>query len=479
IDVLEEKQLPSYERFFSSLRASNITREEYEQCQRVFQMFNCESIKDFLTIYVIVDVLLLACCFQRFRAVNYSNYNLDCLHYISSPSYYFSACLKMCNISLELLTNIDDYLMIESGIRGGLSQVFNRHSTPNNPYMSTFDPSAPTSYGLLLDHNSLYAAAQWAYKMPIGNFQILSNEEIRDFDIFSVDVNGDKEYQRELLKKQNMRYPKNSVKLIASQRDKNNLVIHLAPLQSWWLRKWIETNTEIRKRSATKIESDTAKKSINATFGSFLLSKRKQRKVVLLGSEKALARAVKRPLFTGFTIINENLSAVEYKPLQIVMDRPYILGFCTLEHAKAIFYAYYYFTLKPFYCDRITLNYVDTDSYFVTVVTKDVYQDLENIPNVDTSNYPQNHRLHSLSNKSRLLCVKDELGGCVVEEAIFIKSKCYAIRTKEDTKKKLKGVARVARRGGGEGGEEQEDKTELIADEQEDEDTPAFRLIFL
>ena len=47
--------------------------------------------------------------------------------------------LKMTDIYLKLITDIDMYQMVEKGLRGGVSYIANRYSKPNNKYMSDYD----------------------------------------------------------------------------------------------------------------------------------------------------------------------------------------------------------------------------------------------------------------------------------------------------------------------------------------------------
>lgn len=498
---LEETELPPYECFYSSLKESNVDLEDYLQAVKIFNTLECRNIQDFLDIYTKCDVLLLACAMQKFRTVNYSHYGIDCLHFISAPSYYFQACLKISKVEFQLFDQPDQYLLIESGIRGGLSQVFNRTSLPNNPDVPTWDPSKPTTYGLLLDHNALYPTSQWAYKMPLKNFRWLTKGEISKLDLYNLDIHGDTglifhldlhypdeikeftknfplcptninithdmltDYQKNLLSKLGLKYPKSNRKLVATQLDKDDLVIHAVPLsvflklgmrvkrihrvlcyeQSYWLRDWVELGTERRKSAKSQFESDALKGALNATFGSFLLSRRKQRYVKLIGDPKLLKHYINSPTFVGYTILSERVSAVEYRPRAIKLDRPYVLGFCTLEHAKALLYEYYYFNIYPRFQCPITLCYVDTDSYYLHVECNNIQSVLKSIEDtLDSSNYPKDHPLYSLKNKSKLLCVKDELAGRVVQEAYFLKSKCYSIKFDDTVKSKLKGVSKVA-----------------------------------
>ena len=45
-------------------------------------------------------------------------YRLDPFHYFSSPGLSWNAMLKMADIKLEKISDIDKYLFIEKGLRG-------------------------------------------------------------------------------------------------------------------------------------------------------------------------------------------------------------------------------------------------------------------------------------------------------------------------------------------------------------------------
>ena len=66
-----------------------------------------------------------------------NHYGLDPAWYYSWPGLAWDAALKITSGQLELLSDPDMLLVIESGIRGGIATISPRHAKANNEYMGT------------------------------------------------------------------------------------------------------------------------------------------------------------------------------------------------------------------------------------------------------------------------------------------------------------------------------------------------------
>ena len=59
--------------------------------------------------------------------------------------------LKMTDITLELIIDIDMSHFIEKDMHGGVSYIANRHGKANNKYMKKYDEKVPSKYIMYLD----------------------------------------------------------------------------------------------------------------------------------------------------------------------------------------------------------------------------------------------------------------------------------------------------------------------------------------
>ena len=61
------------------------------------------------------------------------------------------------------------HLLVEKGLRGGISMVSNRYAKANNPLLQDFDPNKKSSYIMYLDANNLYGWAMVQH-LPTSGF---------------------------------------------------------------------------------------------------------------------------------------------------------------------------------------------------------------------------------------------------------------------------------------------------------------------
>ena len=130
--------------------------------------------------------MLLADVFDKFIDTCLKFYKLDPCHYFSSPGLSWDAILKITGIKLEKLSDIDKYLFIEKGLRGGVSYIAKRCAKANNKYTENYDPKKPWKFITYLDMNNLYSWGLSGY-LPYGGFEWIKNVDwIKKFDINSV-----------------------------------------------------------------------------------------------------------------------------------------------------------------------------------------------------------------------------------------------------------------------------------------------------
>ena len=84
-DKFNERTLPGRKAYFSTFRGEECLQVDYDYAQRVWTVFNCRSIADYLKLYLASDVCQLADVFKNFRSICHQNYELDPAYIVSAP----------------------------------------------------------------------------------------------------------------------------------------------------------------------------------------------------------------------------------------------------------------------------------------------------------------------------------------------------------------------------------------------------------
>ncbi|KAL4122938.1 hypothetical protein QTP88_015179 [Uroleucon formosanum] len=165
--------------------------------------------------------------------------------------------------------------------------------------------------------------------------------------------------------------------------------------QSDWLVKYIDLNTEMRKKAKNAFEKYFFKLINYAVFGKTMQSKRKEMKMELVSCERRLQKLINKSTFKHCINYNENLNAVALKNKMIKFDKPIYIGFAVLDISKTLMYDYHYNVMQRHYGHKIKLMYTDTDSLVYYIQTDDFYVDLAANPSLldrmDTANLPSDH----------------------------------------------------------------------------------------
>ena len=125
LDLLSQKGVYPYD-FMDSFEKFNQTellnKDQFYHTNKVWNTFMIKTMGEYHDLYLVSDVLLLTDVFENFRKTCMQYYKLDPCHYFTSPGLSWDAMLKMTNIKLELITDIDIFQFIEKGMRGGVSK---------------------------------------------------------------------------------------------------------------------------------------------------------------------------------------------------------------------------------------------------------------------------------------------------------------------------------------------------------------------
>ena len=326
-----------------------ISVSEYAHAQKVWETFGIENMGQYHDLYLKSDVLLLADIFENFREQYLHTYGLDPAHYVSLPSSSWDAMLKMTDVRLDLLSDVDMLNFIEKGMRGGISTITHRYALANNKYMKNYDPQKESSYIPYLDANNLYGWAM-SQKLPTSNFKWIKCPEylnLNSYDensarglILEVDLEYPKElhglhndyplapekitvreemlsdYCRRIQKREGIKTGQVE-KLVPNLRDKERYVLHYRNLQlysclglkltkihralefsqSSWLAEYIDFNTLKRVKAKNAFEKDFFKLANNAVFGKTMENKRKRCNIQLVADPDRMLRLAARPTY--------------------------------------------------------------------------------------------------------------------------------------------------------------------------------------
>jgi hypothetical protein len=503
----DEKKLPSIQEFASRLRQTECDPADYEHAGRVWSTFECRTLKDYHDVYLKSDVLLLADVFEEFRKVCMTHYQLDPAHYVSAPQLSWDAMLKMTDCSLDLISDSEMFRMLDGSLRGGISMISKRYAKANNPRMPQYDPAQPEKHIAYWDANNLYG---WAMSQPLprGGFRWMEPREFEAIDWSSLSddsdtgyfVECDLEYPEDLHDAHN-EYPlaperatigekflsetqrairasysfeRNSEysKLVPNLYGKEKYSLHYRNLkfylahglklrkvhrviefeQAPWMRKYIETNQDLRAAATEEFEKAFFKFMNNSCYGKTCENQRKRTDIRLVTNEEKAMKFLAMPHLIGFKVFNKDLAAINLMKPRCMINRPFYAGFSVLELSKLHMYGFHYDFVKTHYPGKQSqLLFTDTDSLMYEISTSNLYETIwENRDKFDLSDYPADF-YHDSTNNKVIGKFKDETSSKPITEFVGLRPKMYSFTTLREAnsdstceKMRAKGIQRAA-----------------------------------
>ena len=456
-----DKELPSIDKFYSSLKLQNISQKEYDKTIEIYKKLGCKNIKDYFDIYMTLDVCLQADIFNTFRNIIWDKFEIDCSKYITSCSLSLDLMLKYTKVKIELFKDITMFDYTDSSIRGGLC-VASQNTVDNDNGKSVISSC---------DIVSLYPYIM-TQKLPISNYRfvskfnknkygqsklfgsllnveiyttkkVLNNKTLSQFPALisktNISYNQLSDFQRKNLKENyksseklisHLGYDKNSYvsfeiyEIMKSLGYKLNIKKILEYRHENFMKPYIDFLFE--KKSYYKSIKDigmsnTFKILANSLFGVTMtrVDRFKEFKIVTIVEQ--VDKQVKKTNYSCRNIVNEDLSIIELEKISIVYSYPILIGSIILQNSKVHMYDYLYKIYPRLFGDDYKVLYMDTDSIYAKLnMTHEKYLEiLENNKDLFGSHLGK-------------IKPEEEILNNPIQEAIFLSSKCYIYICKSD-----------------------------------------------
>ena len=159
---IHDKDLPSIDKFYSSLKLQNIKKEEYDKTIEIYKKLKCKNVKDYLETYMKLDISLQADIFNSFRNTIWDKFEIDCSKYVTSCSLSLNLMLKYTKVKIELFKDITMFDYTDSSILGGLC-IASQNIVDNDDGKSVISSC---------DVVSLYPYVM-SQKLPISNYKFV------------------------------------------------------------------------------------------------------------------------------------------------------------------------------------------------------------------------------------------------------------------------------------------------------------------
>ena len=456
---ISNKNLPPIENFYSSLKLQNINQKQYDETLRIYKELKCKNIKDYLEIYMKLDICLQSDIFNVFRDIIWNQFQIDCCKYITSCSLSLDLMLKYTGVKIELFKDITMFDFTDSSIMGGLCIASQNIAEDDNNKSTISDTDVVSLYPYVMTQKlpiSNYKFVSKFDKLKYGqdknyscllNVEIYTTEKVLNNKILSqfpalisktrVLYNQLSEFQRKNLKENyksseklisHLGYDKNSYisfemyEMMKSLGYKINIKKILEYKHSNFMKPYIDfcfKKKSFYKSIGDKNMSLTFKILMNSLFGVMMTRVQNFKYFKIVTLEEQVDKLSSKPNFITRNIINANLSILEMGKLSVIYSYPILIGSIILQNSKVHMFNYLYKTYLKLFGDDYKVLYMDTDSIYAKLNMShekylEIFKNNKEIFGEDIGQLNTDH----LNNK--------------IKEGVFLSSKSYSYSCEND-----------------------------------------------
>lgn len=465
-----EVELPiEDEHWFNKLKNK---QEDKDLAFRAWEILECETFKDFVKHYNIMDCYILFEAIMELQRITHNSYNIDITDYLGIPSITWKLAIDACPETIVPIYNKDIYDELQQAIRGGVAQVMHRYAD-----MEQF------SHIVALDVNALYSSCM-VERLPyefVEKLETLDMETITESDWqtseFIYFLNVDLEYPVELHDvAPHNQYPlaphRYINRLCTTLFDKKfyltsaeNLQFYLKHglrltrihfvykfKQNFLFKTYVEGNIRKRNLCRNKIEKNNFKLYNNSLYGKTCENVFKYTDIQLLGDEDNDDNGLVNPLIANATShlsISNDFTLATFQNNDLTINKPIYIGVAILEKAKLYVYRMIYEHLFTKFLPRdVQLCYTDTDSLVIGFRN----QPIDPLIQMKNTNCPVDLNFNRIGaelppSKTLGLWSNDlaDYNFLRIREAVFLKAKLYCIVLEDGTEKgRTKGIKHEA-----------------------------------
>ena len=396
------KKLPSIEDFYSSLKLQNINQKQYDETLRIYKELKCKNVKDYLEIYMKLDICLQADIFNVFRNIIWNQFKIDCCKYITSCSLSLDLMLKYTGVKIQLFKDITMFDFVDSSIMGGLCLASQNIADDDDNKSTISDTDVVSLYPYIMTQKLPISDYRFVSKFDKLKYEqnadysallnveiyttkkVLNNKILCQFPALisksKISYNQLSEFQRKNLKENyisseklisHLGYDKNSYisfemyEMMKSLGYKINIKKILEYRHTNFMKPYIDFCFEKKsyyKSIGDKNMSLTFKILMNSLFGVMMTRVQNFKDFKIVTLEEQVNKQTSKPNFITRNIINEDLSIIEMGKLSIIYSYPILIGSIILQNSKVHMFNYLYKIYPKLFGDDYKILYMDTDS---------------------------------------------------------------------------------------------------------------------